>query len=296
MESIEPAEPYYPPAAPGIEKIRNRWIEIDSMAGLGIDPDLERIPAEIWEEVGGAENVADGITLFAKGIIDATADLVVDMKPNPVFFKGSAGRLALANTFAYMKEKHPGVLRVCDGKFAEVGHSAEKIADEIFGDLDADAVLLNPYLGFDAIEPFAKWKDKLVILCVNTSNPSAAQIQNLPLTDGNPLWKHILLESMQSWNYNGNIIPVMSATHPDNLIGIRDIVGDTPILLAGVGSQGGSVDETVPGCLDSQGYGLMIGASRAVLYPDVQAGETAIHASRRAALTLRDNINLAKAA
>lgn len=296
MESLGPGSLYYAPAASGIEKIRNRWLEIDSMAGVGIDPDVNKIPSEIWDEVGGRSNLADGILLFNQQVIDATAEYVVDFKVNSNFFQGELGRRALAGTFDYIKANHPKVLRVCDGKFADVGHTADKIAEEIFGELDADAVLLNPYMGLDAIEPFVKWKNKLVVLCVNTSNPSAQEVQGLTLADGNPLWRHILRESMDSWNYNGNILPVLSATHKDNLLGVREVVGDTPILLAGVGTQGGSLEESVPICLDTNGYGLLISASRAILYPERSAGETLQDASSRSIQDLRMSINVAKAA
>jgi orotidine-5'-phosphate decarboxylase len=287
--------PHYAAASKGVEKIRDRWLEIDSMAGVGIDPDVNKIPDDIWDEVGGRANSADGILLFNQKVIDATAEYVVDFKVNSNFFQGELGRRALAGTFDYIKLNHPDVLRVCDGKFADVGHTADKIAEEVFGKLDADAVLLNPYMGFDAIEPFVKWKDKLVVLCVNTSNPSAHEIQDLKLADGNPLWKYILRESMDSWNYNGNILPVLSATHKDNLLGIREIVGDTPILLAGIGTQGGNLKESVPVCLDSNGYGLMISASRAILYPERNPGESLEEASRRSISDLSSSINSAKA-
>ena len=289
------SNPEYFDAASGIKKVRRRWMDIDALSGVGIDPDTTRIPGEIWDEVGGREFVADGITLFNKRIVDATAEYTADYKVNSNFFQGEAGRRALASTFAYIKDTQPDVLRVCDGKFGDVGHTAEKIADEIFGELDADAVLLNPYLGFDAIKPFVEWEDKLVVLCVNTSNPSASEIQNLKLQDGQQLWKHILRQSMDEWNYNGNIVPILSATHPENITGIRDEIGDTPILLAGVGTQGGSLVETVPHLLDSEGYGLMISASRAILYPEREDGETLEDASRRSVRSLAEAINLAKA-
>jgi orotidine-5'-phosphate decarboxylase len=291
-----PSEQFgYNASVAGIQKIRNRWIEIDSMAGVGIDPVADKIPTEIWKQVGGRENVADGITLFNKSIIDSTAEFAVDFKVNSNFFQGVMGRRALEDTFKHLKSNHPNILRVCDGKFADVGHTADAIADEIFGNLDADAVLLNPYMGFDAIEPFVKWKDKLVVLCINTSNPSAREVQDLVLENGKPLWKQLLQVSMDSWNYNGNILPVLSATHKENLEGVRDIVGDTPILLAGIGTQGGSLEESVPQSLDSQGYGLMISASRAILYPERLRDETPQDASRRAVKQLRDSINEAKA-
>lgn len=284
----------YPQSSPIVDKIRQRWLDIDSMAGVGIDPDVERIPGEVWDAVGGRDNIADGTELFNQTIIDATAEYAVDFKVNSNFFQGELGRRALAGTFKYLKESHPEVVRVCDGKFGDVGHTADKIAEEVFGNLDADAVLLNPYMGFDAIEPFVKWKDKLVVLCVNTSNPSAEQVQNLRLADGSPLWRRILDMSLSEWNYNQNIIPVLSATHADNLDGIRDLIGDTPVLLAGVGSQGGSLEASVPHTLDSRGYGLMISASRTILYAERVGAENFTDASERAVRDLRDSINLAK--
>lgn len=292
--NASPAETSYPAGSPIIDKIHQRWIQIDSMAGVGIDPDVEKIPDEIWHEVGGRANVADGIELFNRRIIDATAECAVDFKVNSNFFQGELGRRALAGTFRYLRETHPAVVRVCDGKFADVGHTANKIAEEVFGELAADAVLLNPYMGPDAIKPFTEWKDKLVILCVNTSNPSAQEIQDLRLSDGTKLWRHILKLSMNDWNENQNIIPVLSATHVDNLRGIRDLIDDTPILLAGVGSQGGSLEESVPLAVDSHGYGLMVSASRAILYPAREDGESLAEASASAVRNLRDSINYAK--
>lgn len=282
----------YEQTSKGISKIRERWVEIDAMSGVGLDPVVERIPQEIWDTVG-RENIADGITLFNQSIIDATAPYVVDYKVNSSFYSGEQGRRALKNTFDYIKEKQPGILRVCDGKFADVGHTADHLAEEIFEYLDADAVLLNPYLGSDAIKPFTKYKDKLVILCVNTSNPSADEVQNLQLIDGTPLWKFILKESLEKWGSN-NIIPVLSATHKENLVGIRSIVGQLPILLAGIGSQGGDLNESVSCCLDKNGYGLMISASRAILYPERQTEESFREASKRAIISLKNEINKAK--
>ena len=161
-------------------------------------------------------------------------------------------------------------------------------------DFSAAFELWNSLGAFVAIEPFVKWEDKLVVLCVNTSNPSAEQIQDLRLSDGSPLWRRILDMSITDWNYNQNIIPVLSATHLDNLDGIREQIGDTPILLAGVGTQGGSLEESVPQTLDSQGYGLMISASRAILYAERTEAESYTGASERTIRNLRDSINLAK--
>lgn len=275
----------------GIEKIRTRWNSIDSMAGVGLDPDIEKIPKVIWDQVGGKDNYGEGFSLFNQQIIDATAQYVVDYKVNSNFYQGVQGREALQRTFDYIKQKHPEIIRVCDGKFSDIGNTAEKIADEVFGKLDADAVLLNPYMGYDAIEPFAKHADKVVILCINTSNSSANSIQNLRLDSGLPLWKHILRVSMSEWNSNGNIVPVLSATHPENLVGIRDIIGQTPILLAGVGSQGGDLSLSIPHCLDNDNFGMMISSSRGILYPNVLQNKSYIDASTNAIRSLKDSIN-----
>ncbi len=277
-----------------IEKLHQRWLDIDSMAGVGIDPNPALIPQEIWDEVGGKQQIADGFTLFGQRIIDATADHAVDFKINSNYFMGDSGQRALLNIFQYLKDTQPNVLRICDGKFGEVGHTAERIADFVFGELDADAVLLNPYLGLDAIAPFAKWKDKLIMVCVNTSNSSADTIQNAEMKGGVPLWRFILEKSLNEWNENQNIIPVLSATHQENLKGIRNTIGDTPIVLAGIGTQGGDINSSIPMCLDSQGYGLMVSASRSIIYPERHEGETLEAAMRKHIKILKDSINKAK--
>jgi len=276
------------------EKIRSRWITIDSMAGVGLDPVPERIPEEIWQQVGGKRNYGDAFSLFNQMIIEATAPHAIDYKVNSNFYQGAQGRKALQETFDYLKRNHPDTVRVCDGKFADVGNTAEVIAEEVFGNLDADAVLLNPYLGLDAIEPFLKYKGKAIILCINTSNQSASNIQNLRLDSGVPLWRHILTISMTEWNQYGNIIPVLSATHPENLIGIRRVIGQAPILLAGVGNQGGDLSQSIPHCLDDNGYGIMISSSRGILYPECLEGENFLDASTRAMLELKELINETK--
>ena len=278
----------------GIEKIRKRWKSIDSMAGIGLDPVINRIPTDVWEAVGGKENVSDGIFLFNREIIDATNKFVIDYKVNANFYLGEEKLSSLYRTFEYLKKSYPEILRICDIKFSDVGNTAEKVADEIFGKLDADGVLLNPYLGIDAIKPFLEWKDKLVILCVKTSNPSASEIQDIITSKGMQLWREILSIALNNWNYNENIIPVLSATHGKDLIGIREIIGQIPILLAGVGLQGGSVDKSLKYCLDKEGYGVMISASRSIIYPEILSEESYLGASIREIKKLKEEINNAK--
>lgn len=275
------------------EKMNKRWKMIDSMAGVGIDPDLGKIPSEVAHDLGPSATKEEIVESFAERIINATAEYAVDFKVNSNFFLQSELRKALEHVFRFLKHDHPDVLRVCDGKFADVGHTAEKMAEYIFGELDVDAVLVNPYLGEDAIKPFTQWKDKAVIVCVNTSNPSVEQTQNVIMKDGRMYWEHMLDLSMNDWNPNGNIIPVLSATHTKGLHTLRERIGDVPVLLAGVGLQGGSLETAVPPLVDSNGYGLLISSSRGIIYADRKEDEGFEAAAARSARELRDAIRSA---
>jgi len=275
-------------------KIRRRWREIDSMAGVGLDPDPRKIPDEVWDQVGGRDNISDGMYLFCKSIIDATASMAVDYKVNTSFFSDSHGRVALEKIMNYLRVSQPDVVRVIDGKFADVSNTAQIIADYVFDVLDADGVLLNPYMGLDSVIPFSSRPDKFVVLCIHTSNPSANDVQGVRLSDGRRLWKYILEKAMAEWNEHENIIPVLSATHLDELRGIRQLIGNTPILLAGVGAQGGDLSQSVPLLIDKDGYGLMISSSRAILYAQRSAGESYAQAAHRELLKLKDDISSAK--
>ncbi|MEI6690998.1 MAG: orotidine-5'-phosphate decarboxylase [bacterium] len=279
-----------------INKVIERMRSIDSMAGVGIDPVISRIPSTIWREVG-SKDVAAAIELFCKKVIDVTSSCVVDYKINSSFFMTSEGRKALENTFTYLRDNYPEVVRICDGKFGDVEHTASEIASYVFDVLDADAVLINPYLGYDAVRPFVERADKAVVLCINTSNPSAREIQDVVTKDGIPLWRHVLKLAMTKWNFNGNIIPVVSATHISNLVGIREIIGDMPVVLAGIGSQGGSLREALPHVLTPDGYGAMISSSRGIIYPETKPGQDYWETVADKANKLRDDIrNLKRSA
>ena len=254
------------------EKIRSRMESVDSMAGVGLDPVVNRIPEIVWNEVG-VGNYAAGIEVFCKHIIDATHDYVVDYKINSGFFMDHDSRIALEKVFLYLRDSYPDVVRVCDGKFGDVEHTAEHIASYVFDTLDADAVLLNPYMGYDAIKPFIERNDKAVVLCINTSNPSAGEIQDLELKGGVPIWRYVLEMAMTKWNQNNNIIPVVSATHLDNLVGLREIIGEIPLVLAGVGAQGGDLTQALSHVLNADGYGAMISSSRGIIYPEANEVE-----------------------
>ncbi len=279
-----------------IAKIKNRMKQVDSMAGVGIDPVFSRIPSFI-KTSSHFNNESDIIFAFGKGIIEATYKYVVDFKVNANFFMNSNSRLALEKVFSYLQEQHPEVVRICDGKFGDVNHTASQIANYIFDVLNADAVLLNPYMGFDAIKPFVEREDKLVVLCINTSNPSAKEIQETRLSNGRSLWRYILDLSLTKWNKHGNVIPVISATHIDNLRSIRQVIKDLPVVLAGIGTQGGNLRQALPHVLDKDGYGAMISSSRQIIYLDNYLSkdqEVYWHEVSKRAKSLRDKINSIK--
>ncbi len=285
----EPARPVI------IDKIQRRFSEVNSMAGVGIDPVWDRLPHQILNPDGSKSN-AEVLFEFSRQVINATSEYIVDFKVNSNFFMGPEGRQALEWLFTLLKEQHPNIIRICDGKFADVGHTAQQLAIYTLDTLDADAVLLNPYLGYDALAPFLERPDKAAVLCFNTSNPSAADIQELQLENGQKLWHHIMETAFAKWNTYGNIIPVVSATHPQNLVGIRDIIGDTPVVLAGVGNQGGDVTAVLQDVLDSQQFGVMISSSRGIIYPELNEGEEYWDAVKRKAAELKSSINTAKRA
>lgn len=276
------------------QKIYSRWLATDSMAGVGLDPDqLKILNLKKWGK-NYDKDIAGLFFHFCKEIIDSTSAIAVDYKVNPSFFLGPEKSKALVEVFKYLRKTYPEIIRVCDGKFADVSNTAEKIAEYVFDELNADAVLLNPYLGNDALIPFTKREDKISLVCISTSNDSANDVQGLRMKSGLPLWRSLLKKVMNDWNINGNIVPVLSATRPTDLIGIREIIGEVPILLAGVGAQGGDLDRSVPPLLDKNGYGLLISSSRAIIYPTLDEGESLGDAAFRELFKLKNMVNLAK--
>lgn len=276
-----------------ITKINQRFWDTNSMAGVGLDPVLSKLPLYDLDPQGKMDE-SQLIYTFCKRIIESTHNYTIDYKVNANFFQNWHARQAMEQVFTLLRTEYPQVIRICDGKFADVGHTAEILCEYIFDRLQADAVLLNPYLGYDALAPFLERPDKAVILCLNTSNPSANGVQNLALENGLVLWRHLLETAMTRWNHNHNIIPVVSATHPENLHNLRSLIGDTPIVLAGIGSQGGDLQQAVRQTLSSSGYGVMISSSRSILYPDLKPHESHFAGVERSIQTLRNSINQAK--
>ncbi|TAJ21931.1 MAG: orotidine-5'-phosphate decarboxylase [Dehalococcoidia bacterium] len=256
-----------------------------SLLCVGLDPDPAKIPAGV--------SVRD----FLMGIIEATSDTVACYKPNIAFFEPWLGEGIdlLHEIVAAVPNDVPVIL---DAKRGDIGNTSEAYARAVFDAMGAHAVTLNPYLGHDGIEPFLKYADRHSFLLCRTSNAGAKDVQDLQV-EGHPLYEHIAYLANQ-WNTRGNVGLVVGATYPSEAARIREICPDLLFLMPGVGAQDGDLEAAVRAGMDANGAGIMVNASRGVLYagasgdPGCAPGGWA-DASREAAITLRDQINAARA-
>jgi len=261
-----------------IEKYHAAVQQNKSLVCVGLDTSPELIPQGM--------SVLD----FNKAIIDATADLVCCYKPNMAFYEaqGQAGWETLLLTMHYVPKNIPVIL---DAKRADIGNTSEAYARAVFTQLKADAVTVSPYLGFDSVEPFFKNKDYFAFLLCRTSNKGAADFQSLPCEyEGKkrPLYE-IVAEKAEKWNANKNIGLVVGATYPEELRDIRQAHPDLTLLIPGVGAQGGDLKQAVHFGVNKNLSGIAINSSRQIIY--ASKGPDFAQAARKAALTLRDEIN-----
>ncbi|OGY17367.1 MAG: orotidine 5'-phosphate decarboxylase [Candidatus Chisholmbacteria bacterium RIFCSPHIGHO2_01_FULL_48_12] len=291
---FNPKETEVSPQAPFIERLNRRWRITDSMAGVGLDPDLGKIPEFIWKQVGRKNNIAKGIVAFNRLVIEATHPFVCAYKLQKGFYQGSEGEKALEATVKLIRSTDPSILVIYDGKIGDIENTAVKYREYLFDELEVDALLINPYMGSSAVLPFAERPDKGVIVLCRTSNPEAEQIQGLRLDNGKQVWQVVLDRCANEWNTHQNIIACLSATFPQDLENIRRTIGDIPILLAGVGTQGGSLSTSLPHVLDSQGYGVIVSSSRSIIFAQPLPEETHAHAITRAVINLRANLRQSK--
>lgn len=279
---------------PFIEKLKHRWHATDSMAGVGLDPDLDKIPEFIWEKVGGKDNMSAGVTVFNRLVIEATHPFVCAYKLQKGFYQGPEGEKALEATVKLIRDTDPSILIIYDGKIGDIENTALQYRKYLFDQLGVDAVLVNPYMGSSAVLPFTERPDKGVIVLCRTSNPEAEEIQGLQLGNGGQVWQVVLDKCVNEWNAHQNIVACLSATFPQDLVNIRQKIGDIPVLLAGVGAQGGNLDITLPHVLDSQGYGNIVSSSRSIIFAQPLPGETHAQAIAKAAVNLRDTLRQTK--
>ena len=271
-----------------IQKLSNAWKTNNSLLCVGLDPDIKRFPQHL-------QGQSDAIFAFCKAIIDATADIVCAFKPQIAYFSALRAEDQLEAVCLYLREKYPHVPLILDAKRGDIGTTAEQYAREAFERYDADAVTLNPYMGFDSIAPFLEWKDRGAILLCRTSNPGGSDLQFLNVGDPSaplPLYQHVAKLVAKDWNTNGQCALVVGATFPRELAAVRAIVGDMPLLVPGIGAQGGDIEATVHAGKTTDGFGMMINSSRAILYASPLSGENFARAARRVALETNDAINL----
>jgi len=269
-----------------IEQLQQSWRRSGSLVCVGLDPEPARFPAAVG-------NGPDAMFEFCRGIVDATADLVCCFKPQIAFFAAHGAEDALERGIAHIYEHHPGVPVILDAKRGDIGSTAQQYACEAYDRYGADAVTVNPYLGRDSVQPFLDRADRGVVLLCRTSNPGARDLQDLFVPDsiggGGPLYQHVAALVARDWNANENCALVVGATYPNELAEVRTIVGDMPILVPGVGAQGGDVAAVVHNGRNSAGTGLIVSSSRAILYASAAADFA--DAARAATLALRDEIN-----
>jgi len=243
------------------ELLEAQW-EQGKFLCVGLDSEYEKIP-----EAARQAGVGETIVAFNRAVIDATKDIVCAYKPNSAFYEahGDEGCKAMRETIQYILEAAPHVPVIMDSKRGDIGNTNNGYVASAFDHLHADAITVNPYPGREALLPFLERKEKGVIVWCRTSNNGAGEFQDLQI-DGEPLYKVVARHVAETWNTNGNCALVVGATYPEELREVRAIVGDMPILIPAIGAQGGEVEKTVAAGKDSRGRGMIISASRAVIF------------------------------
>lgn len=279
------------------EKLTRAVEQNNSLLCVGLDPRPERFPHEVAA-------LPDPIFAFSKSIVEATADLVCAYKPNFAFYEaqGLEGLAALRRTIEYIHQT-TDVPVILDAKRGDIGSTAQAYAKAAFQIWGADAVTVNPYLGRDAVQPFTDYADRGVFLLCHTSNPGAADLQTLDC-GGRPLYQAV---AEQAAGWGGNVGLVIGATYPQALQAVREMAPQMWILLPGVGAQQGDLEAALAAGLDERGAGVIVSASRSVIYADnpraaarqlrdrINAGRRSIRTAERPELTARTRLVLALA-
>jgi orotidine-5'-phosphate decarboxylase len=230
----------------------------NSLLCVGLDTDKGKIPRFLLD------TSKNPLLDFNKAIIDATKDLVCAYKLNMAFYEavGTEGFEALEHTIKFIPSS---VVIILDGKRNDIGNTAQKYAQSLFDTLKADAVTINPYLGKDGVSPFLEYVEKCSFILCRTSNPSAGDLQDLKVSS-TPLYQ-IVAQKIRDWNVHNNCGAVVGATYPEELKTVRTILGEQiPILIPGVGKQGGDIEKTVKNGTNSQGEMALINSSREIIF------------------------------
>ncbi|HEY51732.1 MAG TPA: orotidine-5'-phosphate decarboxylase [Dehalococcoidia bacterium] len=265
-----------------IDKLTSATRKNGSLLCIGLDPDQERMPEKV------------SVTEFNRAIIEATSDLVCAYKINFAFYEalGDDGMSILKRTRSFIPDNIPVI---GDAKRGDIGNTAKAYAQAIFNYFDFDATTVNPYLGYDSIEPFLQYRERGVFILCRTSNAGAVDFQALNIEAGDnkrlPLFEFVARRA-GDWNVHGNIGLVVGATYPDELKAIREQHPDMPLLIPGIGAQGGDLALTVRYGVDRHGEKAIINSSRQILY--ASRGKDFAPAARQAAIELKEQINRIK--
>lgn len=246
------------------------------MLCVGLDPDPARLPRAVRGSVGD----------FCRAIVDATGDLVCAFKPQIAFFAAIGAERDLEHLCTHIREHHPHVLLILDAKRGDIGSTAEQYAREAFDRYHAHVVTVNPYLGTDAVAPFLTHPDGGAFVLCRTSNTGGDDLQSL-IVNGQPLYQHVAHRVAEHWSRLGECGLVVGATYPDELRNVREIVGDLPLLVPGIGAQGGE-PAAISGGLDGDGFGMVVNSSRATIY--ASDGSDFDIAAREHATAIRDSL------
>ena len=259
-----------------------------SMLCVGLDPEPTRFPGRLK---GDSNKIYD----FCAQIVDATADLVIAFKPQIAYFAAHRAEGQLERLMEHMRRVAPQVPIILDAKRGDIGSTAEQYAREAFERYGADAVTLSPFMGFDSVQPYLKFEGKGAFLLCRTSNPGGDDLQNQRLgsVPGEPLlYEHVARLAQGPWNLNGQLGLVVGATYPAEIERVREVAPTLPLLIPGVGAQGGDAVATVRAGW-RPGAPIIVNSSRAVLY--ASSGDDFAEAARREALKTRDVLQAARA-
>ena len=262
----------------------------DSMLCVGLDPDPAKFPGA-WKD--DPARIFD----FCATIVDATKDLVIAFKPQIAYFAAQRAEEQLERLIAHIHKVAPEVPVILDAKRGDIGSTAEQYAREVFERYQADAVTLSPFMGFDSIEPYLAFEGKGVILLCRTSNTGGADLQGQTLASGDTVFEHIARLANGAWNRNGQLALVVGATYPEEIERVRALAPTLPLLIPGIGAQGGDAAATVRAGWRADSSGrtvapIIVSSSRAVLY--ASRGNDFAEAARQAALATRAELNLAR--
>ena len=274
-----------------LEQLQGAERQNGSLLCVGLDPEPNKFPA-------GMKGDASKIYDFRAQIVDATADLAIAFKPQIAYFAAHRAEDQLEKLMAHMRRNAPHVPVILDAKRGDIGSTAEQYAKEAFERYDADAVTLSPFMGFDSVQPYLKYHGKGAFLLCRTSNPGGDDLQNqrLASVEGQPLlYEHIAKLAQGPWNLNGQLGLVVGATYPAEIERVRNLAPTLPLLIPGVGAQGGDAVATIKaGYRQSHGAttgAVIVSSSRAILY--ASSGSDFAQAARQEALRTRDLLKAA---